>query len=88
MLKLVFIYGPSIKAKECVTRTKWDDLVNEAEKRRMGVEDVKQMPWNEVKKTVTWWHKRYHKNAKGNVEKLWENISTDATSFWRTRYLK
>ena len=88
MLKLVFIFGPYIKAEECITSAKWDELVEKAETKRMCVEDVKQMPWSELKKTVAWWHKRYHKNAKGNVEKLWENISTDATSFWRTRFLK
>ena len=55
-------------------------MVENVGERRLNIEDVKKVKFGALRKTVEWWWKRYQKNAKGNVEKLWNNMYV---TYWR-----
>ena len=88
VLKLVLIFRSAIKAKDAPSHLRWKELVEQVEEeKQIDLKDVKLVNWNELRKTVNWWHKRYHENVKGNCEALWDNLCVDALRFWRARYL-
>ena len=55
VLKLVYIYGPHIKDTKPMVKSTWDDLVDQAHKNRLNVDDVKKEIWEDVKIPITWW---------------------------------
>ena len=86
ILKLIFIYGPHIKDSKPVIKSTWEALVADAREKRLKVNDVVEVKWDDIKIPITWWWKKLHEGSEKNKEKnrkLHEDFLIEATSFWR-----
>ena len=86
VLRMIFVYGHHIKEEKQMDQDTWARLLQDAEDKRLRVEDIRLIKWSDMRVSLQWWWRKIHegsiKTRKKNVARH-EKFLVEATTYWR-----